>query len=258
MRRLKSSWTKVLATARWPDGALLRLLQGIGLTLEDALTFWRTEFAQKVRPLAAPRLRTAHGLSCICGRYFQPPCLSQFTLTNLVCRPRLVPPAQLDSSTSTRPLFLIVPRLTAPCRRAPQFGVDKFDKEYAYNVRHNYGKEGKRTVSGKQPGSSRRLFSCMRNSTCLQWLLPDRSHQAFRVRPYQKTFVELFRNSPILFTMQMSLIICTGVFPVGNLCPPSQDGLSNSVSDRINCSVLDGAIAWSKKPATLNSGLVLG
>ncbi|GAQ82103.1 Eukaryotic-type DNA primase large subunit [Klebsormidium nitens] len=47
-------------------------LKGIGLTLEDALTFWRTEFAQK-------------------------------------------------------------------------FGVDKFDKEYAYNVRHNYGKEGKRT-----------------------------------------------------------------------------------------------------------------
>ncbi|KAI5059621.1 hypothetical protein GOP47_0025940 [Adiantum capillus-veneris] len=47
-------------------------LKGVGLKLEDALAFWRSEFSQKV-------------------------------------------------------------------------GVEKFDKEYAYNVRHNYGKEGKRT-----------------------------------------------------------------------------------------------------------------
>ncbi|MCO5583929.1 hypothetical protein L7F22_037847 [Adiantum nelumboides] len=47
-------------------------LKGVGLKLEDALAFWRSEFGQKI-------------------------------------------------------------------------GVEKFDKEYAYNVRHNYGKEGKRT-----------------------------------------------------------------------------------------------------------------
>eukprot|EP00039_Didymoeca_costata_P020020 m.339743 g.339743 ORF g.339743 m.339743 type:complete len:526 (-) comp18947_c0_seq1:193-1770(-) len=47
-------------------------LKGIGLSLEDALLFWRTEFSKKM-------------------------------------------------------------------------GVDKFDKQYAYNIRHNYGKEGKRT-----------------------------------------------------------------------------------------------------------------
>lgn len=47
-------------------------LKGIGLSLEDALAFWRSEFSRVV-------------------------------------------------------------------------GVDKFDKNYAYNIRHNYGKEGRRT-----------------------------------------------------------------------------------------------------------------
>ncbi|KAH7306258.1 hypothetical protein KP509_22G004000 [Ceratopteris richardii] len=47
-------------------------LKGVGLKLEDALAFWRSEFGQKM-------------------------------------------------------------------------GVERFDKEYAYNIRHNYGKEGKRT-----------------------------------------------------------------------------------------------------------------
>ena len=36
-------------------------------------------------------------------------------------------------------------------------GSERFDKEYAYSIRHKYGKEGKRTVSCSQCVSSKRI-----------------------------------------------------------------------------------------------------
>ncbi|PRP88219.1 hypothetical protein PROFUN_04042 [Planoprotostelium fungivorum] len=72
---MHNSHTKLRETHHLKHAARMQyglFLKGIGLSLEDALSFWRTEFTRVM-------------------------------------------------------------------------GVDKFDKEYSYNIRHNYGKEGKRT-----------------------------------------------------------------------------------------------------------------
>eukprot|EP00850_Spirogloea_muscicola_P007414 SM000037S13549 [mRNA] locus=s37:576175:577456:- [translate_table: standard] len=78
-------------------------LKGIGLTLDDALRFWRSEMCKRV---------------------------SDHTHATSASHPS-------PSATPRPPLRM---RLDVP-----QISVEAFDKQYAYNVRHNFGKEGKRT-----------------------------------------------------------------------------------------------------------------
>lgn len=87
------------------------MLQGIGLTLEDALTFWKSEFTKG----ATPSMARSSSSCCLC----------------------VISCAVSSSGEAEVPV--------AECVLLGSTPADKFDKEYAYTVRYNYGKEGRRT-----------------------------------------------------------------------------------------------------------------
>ena len=82
----------------WARQQLGLFLKGIGLSLEDALTFWRTEFTKK-------------------------------------------PEIDIDTVRWTDSALTPTECPTGSYR----MNFPQFDKKYAYGVRYNYGKEGKRT-----------------------------------------------------------------------------------------------------------------